>query len=188
VCAKPGYRLPVTGLGLSLRKAAKALEISHVALIKAVRAGRVQKEPDGTFDVDKCRQELAANSHPGKQKSARAQQRPPAGPPAASTEYLEAQAHGGALKRKVADPEEEEGNYNEACRALEWLKVEKLQIELARKRGELAPIAEVNAFVAGMITRARDILLRIDCDERTRREISRALGELSEFEANGETG
>lgn len=162
-------------MGLGLRQAAIQLKISHVALHKAVKAGRVTKEADGTFDVDACRRALAQNSNLGKQKSARAQARSAADP-------VGKQSLPTAKPAATEDaPEDDSGNYSEACRRLEWLKVQKAELDLAKKRGELFPISEVNAFVAGMITRARDGLLRIDCDDRTRREINRCLGELSEF-------
>jgi hypothetical protein len=152
-------------------------------LLKAARAGRVKKEADGTWDVEACRAALAENSNLGKQRSARKQRRSPSHP-TPGPETASPFAFSGAPADDPASPQPDEGNYSEACRRLEWLKVEKAELELARKRGELAPLVEVNAHIAGMITRARDVLLRIDCDARTKREIERALRELSEFEGD----
>jgi len=84
----------------------------------------------------------------------------------------------------------------EAHRQREWIRVQKDQLDLKRKRGELAPIGEVNAFVAGQIIRAREILMRIgpelkdrlaqqsnphECEQVARQEIERALNELREL-------
>ena len=46
----------------SLRQAAKALGISAPGLSKAVRAGRVKREPDGAFDIEKCKEQLGPQS------------------------------------------------------------------------------------------------------------------------------
>jgi hypothetical protein len=63
----------------------------------------------------------------------------------------------------------------------------------------MAPISEINAWVAGMIMRAREILTRIgpelkdrlaqttnphDCERLVMTEVGRALNELSEFKPN----
>ena len=70
------------------------------------------------------------------------------------------------------------------------------EIEVKKRSGELAPIGEINAWVSGMITKARDILLRmpgelrdrvaqesdpIKCEELMSREVNRSLRELAEF-------
>lgn len=70
------------------------------------------------------------------------------------------------------------------------------ELEVKRKSGELAPIGEINAWVSGMITKARDILLRmpgelrdrlaqetdpIKCEELMSGEVNRSLRELAEF-------
>jgi hypothetical protein len=61
---------------LGRNAAAKQLGISGQALLKAVKAGRVPRLPDGTYDVEVCREALNRNSNPGKQANARAQQQP----------------------------------------------------------------------------------------------------------------
>ena len=173
-------------MGLGLRAAAKSLGISHVALLKAKKAGRVTAGADGSFDVEVCRAELAKNSNPGKQQNARAQQRNHVLPSAEATEDVGNADPLNVFDTTISQPEEpgSDATYNEACRRLEWIKVQRAQLELDRKRAELVPLVEVNAYIAGMIAKARDILLRIDCDDRTKREIERALRELAKFEAD----
>jgi hypothetical protein len=169
-------------LGLSLRKAAKALGITHPALLKAHKEGRVTRESDGTYDVEQCRRQLAENSHGMKRRGARK-----------------------AAMEAVTDPvtsggEPESGNQTlaEAERQLKWEQVRKAQYENAVKEAQLVPLGEINAWVAGMVIRARDILTRIGpelkdrlaqetdphkCERLIVGEVTRALNELAEFKA-----
>ena len=70
------------------------------------------------------------------------------------------------------------------------------ELKVAKGRGEVVDIAEINAYVSGMIIRSRDILLRIGPELRDRLaaesdpiriqalidgEVYRALGVLSEY-------
>ena len=172
-------------MGVGLRAAAKELKISHVALLKAFKNGRVKKLEDGSFDVEKCRRALELNSHPGKQAAARSQQTK-AEPTTSTTD----------ARLEGAGEPESGASYTEALRVREWIRVEKEKLNLARQRAELAAIVEINAWIAGMIMRARDILLRIPpelrdklaqeddpvrCEELLMEEIHRSLRELAEY-------
>jgi hypothetical protein len=181
-------------MGLGLRAAAKELGISHVGLMKAERNGRVHKLPDGSFDVEACRKALEANSHPQKQKSARAQQRklPPPVTAAADVE---------PAPDLEDDSELDEGDgkglsYNEVLRRRELVRLFKDRLDLAVRKGELVRLGEINAWFAGALIRFRDILLampgelgdrvaqEIDpkkCRELMETEVKRALRELSEY-------
>jgi hypothetical protein len=41
-------------MGLSIRAYARQRDVSHVAVLRAVKQGRVVLEPDGTVDTDKA--------------------------------------------------------------------------------------------------------------------------------------
>jgi hypothetical protein len=123
-------------MGLSLRAAAKELGMSHVGLLKAAQVGRCTAEPDGSYDVEKCRAALAANSNPVRVRAASAESEP-------------------------SDSAPEGKSLAEASRKLEWEKVRALQQKTDAEAGKLADVARVNAFVAGMIMKARDELTRI---------------------------
>lgn len=171
-------------MGVSAREAAKQLGLTHPALGKAARSGRITREPDGSYDVEKVRRQLAENSNafmrrPTAAERARQALEPVTSPAAADTTSL-------AGLDTLA----------EAQRRREWIRVQKDELDLARRRGELAPIGEVNAWAAGMITRARDILMRIGPELKDRLaqqtnphevervingEVVRALNELAEF-------
>ncbi len=171
-------------MGLSARKAAEALRITHPALLKAAKEGRVTREPDGTYEVEKVRRQLAENSSAMKRRPTKRQ------PAAVATSPVTEVATEG-------EPQDG-GNHTlaEAERLLKWEQVRKQQFENAVREGNLAPIGEVNAWVAGMIIRAREILTRIgpelkdrlaqtvdphECERLVAAETNRALNELAEF-------
>lgn len=127
-----------------LRAAAAALGISDVALLKAKKTGRIKTEPDGTYDVEACRVALAANSHPVQSRVARMQKRGP------------------RVDSKAAP---DDGSIAEAARQLEWEKLREKRLKVDREEARLVPLHEVNAFVAGMVIKARDEFLRIGREE-----------------------
>jgi hypothetical protein len=178
-------------MGLSLRQAAEALGISHPALIKATKTGRVSREKDGTYDVAKVRRQLAENTNALKRRTSKKKAVESGNQPFGSVTSPIAIA-----VTEIDDSESGDRTLAEAQRQREWIRVQKDELELARRRGELAPIGEINAFVAGMIIHARDILMRIpselkdrlaqqgnphECEKLVVGEITRALNELAEF-------
>ena len=77
---------------------------------------------------------------------------------------------------------------------------EMAELRVKHRRGELRPIAAINAYVSGMIIEARDILLRIapeladklaqegdpiKCRKLIDAEVRSALGKLAEYEPDG---
>jgi hypothetical protein len=140
-----------------LRATARELGISHVALLKAESDGRVPKRVAGAFDVEVCRKALGLNSHPAKSSAGRSQQlaRRVSPEPVPAAEPPEGLA-------SSTDPQ---GNsVAEAVRQLEWAKVRALTLKIDREEGRLIELVAVNAFVAGMIMRARDELVRIGAE------------------------
>lgn len=142
----------VTTLGL--RATSRELGISHAALLKAESEGRVPKRTNGLFDVEITRKALASNSHPTKARAGRSQQHEPAAivapiaPPASEPDEAQPDS------KSVA----------EAVRQLEWQKVRALTLKSDREEGRLVELVAVNAFVAGMIMRTRDELVRIGAE------------------------
>jgi len=101
-----------------------------------------------------------------------------------------------AWKEKETDKRKPAGNesFTEAQTRKERALADLRELELSAKRGELVSLVQVNAWVSGMILRARDILLRIGPELRDRlskesdpitvdglitKEITRALQELA---------
>ena len=143
-----------TTLGRGLRATARAIGISHPALLKAESDGRVPKRVAGMFDVEACRQSLGANSHPVKSGAARSQKKNTPREPEPAAELIAA--------IQPADPES--SSVAEAVRQLEWEKLRALKRKGDREEGRLVDIVAVNAFVAGMIMKARDELTRIGAE------------------------
>ncbi|WP_137179191.1 hypothetical protein [Roseomonas sp. AR75] len=60
--APPAARPPVAQQGPSMREIARQVGISHTALQKAERNGRIAREPDGSWDIEKVRAGLATRA------------------------------------------------------------------------------------------------------------------------------
>jgi len=151
---------------LGRNAAARELGISPQALGKAFKTGRVKQTPEGLYDVDLCRVALKLNSNPGKQASARAQQRPKkeANQPTAPPPLL---SQAGKCVPREAEEEGEGGtSYSEAVRQREWIRFEKEKLNLEKQRLSLVELTPVNAYVAGMIMQAREELTRIPMELR----------------------
>jgi hypothetical protein len=106
-----------------------------------------------------------------------------------------------SARPEVASPQNivsvnSEKTLTEARRQLEWVRLERENLVLAKLRGDLVDLAAVNAWVAGMITRAAGILDRIPaelgdrlsqisdpiaCQKLLKAEIDRARNELAEY-------
>ena len=73
-------------MGVSLREYARRRGVSHVAVMKAIRAGRLTPEPDGTLDPAKAdaqwdaRTDPARRPEPPEDESAQADETPPTEP------------------------------------------------------------------------------------------------------------
>jgi len=181
-------------MGLSGREAAKHLGITQPALVKAAKTGRVTREKDGTYDVERVRKQLAQNTN--------ALKRRPGKKPVAESDNQSSEAVISPITIPIAEevaPEPGDRTLAEAQRQREWIRVQKDALTLARDRAELAPIGEINAWVAGMIIRAREILMRIapelkdrlaqqsnphECERLVADEVKRALNELAEFKSS----
>lgn len=183
-------------MGLSGRAAAKELGITQPALVKAARTGRITREKDGTYDVHRVRKQLAQNSNALKRRKS-----------PGHTKNGDSQASSAIVQpitvpiTNDAESQSADPTLAEAQRQREWIRVERETLTLSRERRELAPIGEINAFVAGMIIRARDVLMRIapelkdrlaqqcnphECEKLVGGEVARALNELAEFKPSSQ--
>jgi len=148
---------------LGLRATARQLGIAHPSLLKAWRSGRVERAEDGSFDVEACRLELAQNTNPIKSASARAQQ----APASAVTEEQEFQPIRPAMVDAVEqDPGPRPGSMADVSLQLESERLRALKLKTDREEGRLVELAPVNAWIAGMILKARDEFGRIPLELR----------------------
>lgn len=167
-------------MGLSARQLAKALGVSHSSVNEAAARGRIQREPGGGFDLEKSKAAWNENIRA---------RRP------------EGEAEGPSMDSALLDEPSTESKPTlaEAQRQREWVRLEKEQTELRRRRGELVELAPINAWVAGMIIAARDDLTRIgeelrdalaqstdpiECQRLVDGRIRQALQKLSEYQSS----
>lgn len=50
----------------SVRELARRIGVSHVAILKAERVGRISREADGSWDIVRVRQGMLASAAPGR--------------------------------------------------------------------------------------------------------------------------
>ena len=124
------------------RKLGAALGVSHTAAIKASKTGRIKPEPDGSWDIERCRRDLAANTHPIKSQQARAQQKNKAAP-------VPIAKQAGDSKESLPDA---------ICRK-ETALANLREIEEATKRAELIDVSQIEQVWATVGQTIRDNLL-----------------------------
>jgi len=127
---------------LNSREIAKRLGVTHTAVNKAAKSGRIPREADGSFKLSKVKAawDKNANQH---------------------------QRGRGLSKRKKekAEPSPEfnsEGaTFFEAQRQREWLRVEKDRLELELRKGKLLERDKVAEQWAALVSAARNRMLLV---------------------------
>ena len=130
----------------SQREVARRLGISHTALQKAQRAGRIAPEADGAWDVEKVRARLADSSDPVRKTAALASA-PPAAPlasPPPAPDPLPRAAH---------------NTFHDARTANEVLKAQERRLRLDERRGKLVEKARALLLVHRLAKEERDAIL-----------------------------
>lgn len=141
-------------MGLSIRAYAKARGVSHVAVLKAAKAGRIQPEPDGTIDPAKADASWARSTDPGR---AKARQK-------TATEKL--RPVGEAALGSVRETLKEQGlptggnvTFVQARTAHEIAKAHLARLRLQRMKSELVDRARATALVFRLAREERDAWL-----------------------------
>ncbi|WP_027285919.1 hypothetical protein [Rubritepida flocculans] len=137
----------------SQREVARRLGISHTALQKAQRAGRIAPEADGAWDVEKVRARLADSSDPVRKtatlvQSAVAAPRPASPPPVAAIP-------------PAADPlpRAAQNTFHDARTANEVLKAQERRLRLDERKGKLVDKARALLLVHRLAKEERDAIL-----------------------------
>ena len=134
--------------GVSGRSLATAIGVSEAAVRKAFKSGRIPRNDDGTFDVERCRAAWGRSTDP-----ARSVVREPANsgarPPVVRTEADARDAI--ALIARVLQAEGVEAggtiDYNAARTADTILKAHERDLKMAQRRKELVPMAAVKPHI-----------------------------------------
>ncbi|MDI3306258.1 MAG: elements of external origin [Acetobacteraceae bacterium] len=137
----------------SQRELARRLGVSHTALQKAQRAGRIAPEPDGTWDVEKVRTRLAESSDPARKTAAFAAPLPPR-PAAPAAAPLTAPAAAPDPLPRAA-----QNTFHDARTANEVLKAQERRLRLDERKGKLVDKARALLLVHRLAKEERDAIL-----------------------------
>jgi hypothetical protein len=136
----------------SQREVARRLGVSHTALQKAQRAGRIAPEADGAWDVEKVRARLAESSDPTRKTAsfvAPLSPRPAVQPPLAQP----AAAAPDPLPRIAGS------TFHDARTANEVLKAQERRLRLDERKGKLVDKARALLLVHRLAKEERDAIL-----------------------------
>ena len=137
-------------MGVSLREYARRRGVSHVAVMKAIRAGRLTPEPDGTLDPAKAdaqwdaRTDPARRPEPPEDESAQADETPPTEPTREERAPAIEPAPQGAA------------TFTQARTAHEIAKAQRARIQVQRLREEVVDRAHATSEVFRLARRERD--------------------------------
>jgi hypothetical protein len=139
-------------MGLSVRAYAKTRGVSHVAVLKAAKAGRITLEPDGTVNPAKADAAWERSTDPGKVK-ARAKSKP--------AEKLKpvAEAAMGSVRETLKEqglPSGGNVTFVQARTAHEIAKAHLARLRLQRMKGELVDRARATSLVFRLAREERD--------------------------------
>ncbi|WP_372624337.1 elements of external origin [Falsiroseomonas sp.] len=135
----------------SQREVARRLGVSHTALQKAQRAGRIAPEADGAWDVEKIRARLAESSDPMRKTATLVQPAPAAPRPAALPPI--AAAAPDPLPRATSS------TFHDARTANEVLKAQERRLRLDERKGKLVDKARTLLLVHRLAKEERDSVL-----------------------------
>ena len=138
-------------MGLSIRAYARRRGVSHVAVLRAIKQGRVPVEPDGTIDPTKADASWQRSTDPSRTKSK----------PSTSAQKL--RPVGEAALGSVRETLKEQGlpasgnvTFVQARTAHEIAKAHLARLRLQRMKGELVDRARATALVFRLAREERD--------------------------------
>ena len=139
-------------MGVSLREYARRRGVSHVAVMKAIRAGRLTPEPDGSLDPVKADGQWDANTDPARTPE------PPEDEPAQADDTAAADTPAEPRSPAPAGESAPQGaaSFTQARTASEVLKVQTARIQVQRLREEVIDRAQATSEVFRLARRERD--------------------------------
>ena len=145
-------------MGVSLREYARRRGVSHVAVMKAIKAGRLTPEPDGTLDPDKAdaqwdaRTDPARRPEPPEDEPAQADETSPASDPDKPGDVAAA-----ARPAATIEPAPQgAASFTQARTAHEIAKAQRARIQVQRLREEVVDRGHATAEVFRLARRERD--------------------------------
>ena len=137
----------------SQREVARRLGVSHTALQKAQRAGRIAPEADGAWDVEKVRARLADSSDPVRKTATLVQPMAPAPRPLAPPTVAAPPPSADPLPRAA------QNTFHDARTANEVLKAQERRLRLDERKGKLVDKARALLLVHRLAKEERDAIL-----------------------------
>ena len=134
-------------MGLSIRAYARHRGVSHVAVLRAAKAGRVSLEPDGTIDPAKADISWERSTEPGRTRAKPEKLKPVA------------EAAMGSVRETLKEqglPASGNVTFVQARTAHEIAKAHLARLRLQRMKGELIDRARATALVFRMAREERD--------------------------------
>ncbi len=141
----------------SQREVARRLGISHTALQKAQRAGRIAPEADGSWDIENVRARLADSSDPTRKRATL----PPAAPAARPVAPRPATPASISAPPPAPDPlpRATQNTFHDARTANEVLKAQERRLRLDERKGKLVDKARALLLVHRLAKEERDAIL-----------------------------
>lgn len=149
-------------IGVSVKECARLLGISDTAIHKAIKAGRCEKHPDGSVDVEAVRMGMALTADPlrGGQRQAGVFGEASTGSAVSMPGELSLHMPE-APQAPAADTSRGHRPLLDARTLTEQARAEREQIELAKLKGTLAEIAPMTRAVHDAMVAARSELLSL---------------------------
>lgn len=145
-------------MGLSIRAYARHRGVSHVAVQKAIKAGRIPVEPDGTVDPAKADAAWKRATDPGRARKPEAT-RPAPGSASGPRVKPVSEAALGSVRETLKEQGLPAGgriSFVEARTAHEIAKAHLARLRLQRMKGELVDRARATALVFRLAREERD--------------------------------
>jgi hypothetical protein len=144
-------------LGLSIRAYARHRGVSHVAVQKAIKAGRIPVEPDGTVDPAKADAAWKRATDPGRTRKSETT-KAAAGPASGPRVKPVSEAALGSVRETLKEQGLPAGkiSFVEARTAHEIAKAHLARLRLQRMKGELVDRARATALVFRLAREERD--------------------------------
>lgn len=137
-------------MGLSIRAYARRRSVSHVAVLKAAKEGRISLEPDGTIDPARADAAWERSTDPSRARAKAEKLRPVA------------DAALGSVRETLKEeglPSGSRVTYVEARTAHEIAKAHLARLKLQERKGELVDRARATALVFHLARQERDAWL-----------------------------
>jgi len=145
-------------MGVSRRKYAEMRGVSHTAVGKAIKSGRITPEPDGTIDPVKVDRQWATQTDPAKQRGPNTQAMGAAATKPVPRSAID--AVGATLSEAGAATDQTAGgvevSFIRARLANEVLKAQTTKVKLAKMKGELVDLARATAIVFDLARSERE--------------------------------